>query len=155
MRKVRSAHDRFWEKVNSSGDCWEWASTIMPNGYGQFWLNGKHVYAHRAVLMLNGVEIPIGAQVDHMCFNRRCVRPEHLRVVTPTENQRSRRGANRNSRSGVRGVFWNKQRGRWQVSVSVGGSDRYGGLFDDLDDADRAAQALRAELYGAAGVGEQ
>ena len=54
-----STEDRFWEKVDKSGDCWEWTAGLR-NGYGQFWLDGKNVGAHRVVMELEGNEIPDG-----------------------------------------------------------------------------------------------
>jgi len=36
--------------------------------------------------MDSGVELPNGMHVDHICRNRLCVRPDHLRVVTPKVN---------------------------------------------------------------------
>lgn len=43
--------------------------------------------AHRVAWELaNAEEIPAGLYVDHMCRNRRCVNPDHLRVVTPRVN---------------------------------------------------------------------
>jgi len=48
--------------------------------------------------MLSGIEIAPGMQVDHLCRNRRCVRPDHLEVVTQAENiLRGQRGRLRES----------------------------------------------------------
>lgn len=34
-----TAEERFWAKVDKSGECWLWTSAISPGGYGAFWLN--------------------------------------------------------------------------------------------------------------------
>lgn len=80
--------ERFWAKVNKTESCWLWtACTLSPSGYGMFTLNGKGHLAHRvAYQMANGVEIPKGLQIDHLCRTRNCVNPSHLEVVSPKEN---------------------------------------------------------------------
>lgn len=43
----RPAPDRFWEKVDQSGECWLWTGGTSTNGYGRFSVNGRMVNAHR------------------------------------------------------------------------------------------------------------
>lgn len=69
--------------------CWEWQGKILPNGYGAKTMNGRFVLAHRWVWALLLGKIPDGLVIDHVCQNRRCVNPFHLRVVTQAENVRS------------------------------------------------------------------
>jgi hypothetical protein len=55
-------------------------------GYGKFWRDGKTVSAHRVAYELFVGPIPAGMQIDHLCRNRLCVRPEHLQLATVREN---------------------------------------------------------------------
>lgn len=75
-----------------SEPCWLWTATLMPNGYGQFGalLHGRRrmVYAHRVAYSWYKGPIPVGFEVDHLCFRPACVSPFHLEAVTPEENQR-------------------------------------------------------------------
>ena len=87
-----SASDRFWAKVDCSGSCWLWTASVTWNGYGRFAFGGggKWALAHRFSYELEHGRIPAGLVIDHLCCNKRCVRPSHLEAVTFTENIRRR-----------------------------------------------------------------
>jgi hypothetical protein len=78
--------DRFWEKVDASGDCWEWTANRHSQGYGKFNLQGKTVMAHRVAWELLVGPIPEGLTIDHLCRNEPCVNPDHLEPVTMQAN---------------------------------------------------------------------
>lgn len=80
--------ERFWAKVDKSDGCWVWTAGISSGGYGSFWLDGKNRRAHRVAYELTVGPVPQGLQLDHLCRNRRCVRPDHLEPVTCGENIR-------------------------------------------------------------------
>lgn len=80
--------ERFWSKVDKSGDCWEWTSARSPKGYAAYWLDGRNRQAHRLAWRSMVGPIPAGLVIDHLCRNRGCVNPSHMELVTPRENQR-------------------------------------------------------------------
>lgn len=66
--------------------CWDWTGSSY-NGYGIF--NKKfpeiniHIkeQAHRlAFVVYNGIPLPPGAQVNHICDNPACFNPDHLKL---------------------------------------------------------------------------
>lgn len=80
---------RFWAKVaapQTPDGCMEWGASKDGKGYGKFYLNGHLVPAHRFAYELVIGPIPEGLQLDHLCRNRACVRPDHLEPVTAREN---------------------------------------------------------------------
>lgn len=88
-----------------------------------------------------------GLQADHLCHNRACVNPQHLRPVTNKQNHENRSGATKDSKSGVRGVIWDKRRNKWRAQAWNDGKQIYGGWFDTIREADMAATGLRNQLY--------
>lgn len=66
--------------------CWEWQGAVDPNGYGRFSINGRMLGAHRVAYELLSEPVADGLDLDHLCRNRRCVRPSHLEPVSRREN---------------------------------------------------------------------
>lgn len=88
--------ERFWKrciKRDGINGCWEWTGRIDPTGYGRMFILKREYRVHRLALMDGGIPLPAGTVVDHICRNRSCIRPDHLRVVTwevnATENSSS------------------------------------------------------------------
>ena len=71
--------------VSESG-CWEWHGKIMHKGYGVLSVNNKETRAHRASYEVFVGAIPDGMVIMHMCDNRRCINPDHLKPGTHKQN---------------------------------------------------------------------
>jgi len=66
--------------------CWVWQGRPGTNGYGKSSVDGRSTSAHRVVFEQVRGPIPEGMVLDHLCEVRLCVNPEHLDLITPSEN---------------------------------------------------------------------
>lgn len=93
--KRKTDKERFWEKVDKSGECWEWTAGKNSSGYGKFNVNGKTTSSHRFSYEIANGYIPDGMLVCHRCDNPACIRPSHLFVGTDGDNARDRNAKGR------------------------------------------------------------
>ena len=92
----KTAEARFWSKVDKNGPvpgarpelgpCWLWTAGRRHKGYGEFWVSGALVPAHRFAYELLVGPIPEGLELDHLCRVHPCVNAGHLEPVTHQEN---------------------------------------------------------------------
>lgn len=105
------------------------------------------VLMHRYIC---GLEYGDRRIVDHINGNQLDNRRSNLRVCTPAENMQNRR-LNKNSTSGLKGVTWNRQCGKWHAQIRVNGKRLYLGLHDTPEMAHlaycEAAMKLHGEFY--------
>jgi hypothetical protein len=121
--------DRFWSRVDKTGDCWLWTYCKNTCGYGVFGVGtGKHVLAHRAAWTYTNGDIPKGLSVLHKCDNPICVRPAHLFLGTQRDNVRDMWRKGRNARMALharRGI--KHYRARLTPEIVAAARERYAG----------------------------
>lgn len=135
------------DKSAKEGSCAIWRGHLSPAGYGRISVNNQRQLAHRVAWEMTNGPIPEGMDLDHRCGNRACVNPDHLRVTTRSQNGQHRTGSQCNNTSGVRGVTWRKDKNTWRARATLNGRLYHGGYYPTLEAADKAARALRAQLF--------
>lgn len=143
---------RFWSKVDRQDDHWIWCGAKVSNKqstkkYGHFYSGSKMIPAHRFSYELVNGPVPEGHTLDHICHVTLCVNPDHLQLATPKQQAENRSGPRRDSKSGVRGVYWRESRKRWIVQVTHNYKNHHVGEFRTLEEAAIAARNKRIELF--------
>lgn len=110
-------------------------------------MQGVEKLAHRYAYELLVGAIPDGMQIDHICHNRACVNPGHLRPVTRKQNMENQAGVNVDNNSGFRGVGLNKRTGKYRARAQHDGKEYTAGEHDTPEQAAEAARQLRLSLF--------
>jgi hypothetical protein len=85
-RGIKNNIQDLWNFVDKSGECWIWLGRKDKDGYGEWWLDGKNVKAHRVAVELDGRKIEKPSISRHLCNQRNCVNPKHIVAGTQKEN---------------------------------------------------------------------
>jgi HNH endonuclease len=80
--------ERFFKHVfpEPNTGCWLWGGMWNQDGYAVFSDGNKKVSAHRKAYKKFKGLIPNDLEIDHKCRVRCCVNPDHLRLLTHTDN---------------------------------------------------------------------
>jgi len=101
-RHRRQLADRFWPRVDKSGECWVWTGARDPLGYGRIGLGGRSdgvSLTHRVAWLLTYGAVSDGMCVLHACDNPSCVRPDHLFLGTRDDNNKDMTRKGRHGRN--------------------------------------------------------
>ena len=148
-----STHEESFVKNSKPvGECLIWVGGVGSHGYGVISSNSETILAHRYSWARSNGKVPDNAEVNHKCWNKLCVKLEHLELTTRSENAAYRDGPQVNSTTGLRNVY--RHRGKWIVRVKKSGKTHYFGVFDCVDEATNVAEQARKRLFGEyAGLG--
>jgi hypothetical protein len=101
-----------------------------------------YVSMHRLVM-----DAPKGSVIDHINHNTLDNRKANLRICSTSENAQNRLGAQRNSKSGIRGVTWDEKNRVWIVTYKKEGQIYQVGRFRSKEEARKASIAARKENF--------
>lgn len=122
------------------------AGRMQPTGYSALRMDRKLYYAHRIAWILgNKQSIPQGFIIDHIDGDKTNNRLSNLRLATKAQNGQNSR--QRKSRSGEKGIFFDKNRGTYFVYVTANGR-RQSRRCRSLDEARSVAREMREAAHG-------
>lgn len=141
-----SVTDRFWSKVDRTGDHWKWTAGKLSTGYGAFRLDGRTQCAHRVAWELTFGPIAEGYEVHHLCFDIQCVNPAHLESITRAKHRQiGVRKPRQDNTSGFTGVHRHTPT-TWRARVQMNRVHYDLGLFLCLGQAAKAVRDKKSDL---------
>jgi len=75
-------HERLFSKIKcEDNECWTFTGCISNRGYGKMGIGNVTYQAHRVSWSIFKGDLTQGLVLDHICHNRKCVNPDHLREI--------------------------------------------------------------------------
>jgi hypothetical protein len=131
-----------WLKCVQKNKIGEIAGNINNRGYRTI---GNHLAHRLAWTYVTGIAPKVF--IDHINGIKDDNRFLNLREATAFENNQNAKLSS-NNRSGIKGVSWNKEKGKWQANVMASGVYHFLGRFDNIEDAELAVVKKRVDLHG-------
>ena len=103
-------------------------------GYVCIGVLGKKCNAHRLAFLLSHGRWPAG-EIDHIDGDKTNNRLANLREVQRCTNSQNQKRAHQRNKSGLLGVSWDEERGKWISAIFFGGKKKYLGRFDSPEEA--------------------
>lgn len=119
---------------------------VNPLGYIEIRIDKKLYRAHRLAWLYSYGEWP-ERNIDHANGDPSDNRLSNLRLCSQSENAANSRRKSTNS-SGVKGVYWNKQAGKWRARITKNYKTIEIGQFDRLEDAAAAYARTAEKVFG-------
>lgn len=121
---------------------------ISSNGYAMTKIRThagpKNTGIHRVIM---GLSYGDGLEVDHINGDKLDNRRLNLRVCTTSENGRNR-GSTRLNRSGLKGIAYDPERGKFMAKIQVAGKQKNLGRYSTAEEAHAAYKAAAEKLHG-------
>jgi hypothetical protein len=121
------------------------AGYFNSRGYGQIAIDGKKYGIHRIIFMMFNGCMP--NEIDHIDGNPSNNLIENLREATHQQNQYNLKINKRNT-SGIKGVYFDKQRNQWVVRFNIEKKSKYFGRFFNKKVARFVAETMRHKYHG-------
>ena len=129
---------------------WKWHAAWYHGGF-RATRNSPRVNGKQKTILMHTVvaqRMRIDARrIDHIDHNPLNNRRSNLRTATVVQNGHNR-GPNKNNTTGVKGVSFDKVRGRYRARIGFENKHYHLGLFDTIPEAAAVVQKKRRELVG-------
>ena len=127
-------------------DVYEWASKIewrvSKNGYVSYRKGNSRIMLHRLI-----AKTPEDFITDHINGNKLDNLNANLRVVTNKQNVWNN-GIRNDNTSGYRGVWYRKDRGRWQAEIKANGKKNSLGCYNTAKEAAEVYNEFAKKFFG-------
>jgi len=124
----------------------EECGTYDKKGYRVLSLNRKKLFAHRVAWLFVHGEWP-SVEIDHINCVRDDNRISNLRLASREQNCANTLTP-KNNTSGVKGVAFDRSRGKWMAHIHKGGKFKNLGRFESLEQAQVAYANAANEMFG-------
>jgi hypothetical protein len=118
-----------------------WCVTGASRPYACRREHGKTIYMHREIM-----QAPKGMCVDHIAGFTLDNRRANLRICTPSQNMRNRRG--NFGRDLPKGVTYQRHCNKYKASIGINGAPKHIGYYDNPIEAAKAYDRKARELFG-------
>lgn len=147
-----------WKKrpshhFSNDGGCNIWNSRyantrtgyLMRNGYLQTRISGKLYLTHRIVYKMKYGVDP-AHEIDHRNRNPRDCRWDNLREATSTQNSQNQ--SLRKNNTGFKGVYYDRERGKFQVGIRVNKRKIHLGRYATAEEAYKVYCVAAKKYFG-------
>jgi hypothetical protein len=135
-----------WRVTRTKARAGAIAGYVKSDGYVSLCVEGRAYFAHRLAWLHVHGQWP-AACIDHINRDRGDNRISNLREATISQNGCNRLGA-ADSKSGVKGVWFDASRNRWTACIQLRGRTKQIGRFKTKEDAAAAYERAATELHG-------
>ena len=108
-------------------------------------INSKKYLLHRIIYLWHHGSVP--KSIDHINNDPLDNRIENLRPASSSQNNHNR-SINKNSTTGVKGVYWNKSNGKYLARIRKNNKFVYAKYFDCLEEAKMEIEVAREKIHG-------
>ena len=105
--------------------------------------NNRGLYLHRFIFD----NLPKGLQIDHINGNKLDNRRSNLRFCTQSQNNMNQKLSKVNI-SGFKGIYWRKDKNKWQAQIQINYKVFYLGLFKNKFEAAETYNEAAKQYFG-------
>lgn len=127
------------------------AGYMNDGGYMMCVIDKQKIRLHHAAWAMSFGEMPDG-NLDHINGVRHDNRISNLRIATKSQNMQNT-AVRQDNKTGIKGVHFRKDTGKYSAQIVVDGKATYLGCFDSLEGAENARLQAEIELHPFRAIG--